>query len=132
VSPYIDGNNTADAAALALAINRHPSLSGRLRAVSNAAIVYIGHVNNAPGPNDRVLTPLDSAGAVSTTITVNYGVPTASASCMVLSLRSNLEQNFIPIALDGTGMTVATNGSSGFLGGATGGGRVDQRLVGQP
>jgi hypothetical protein len=124
----IDGTDTADATALALAINRHPALSSRLRAVSNGAAVLIAPLDfrTVQRPIDRLNNPSAS------TITINSGVPTASASCMVMSLRPGIEQNFITLTASGTGMTAVTAGTTGQLGGATGGGRVTQRLVGAP
>jgi hypothetical protein len=125
----IDGADAADATALALAINRHPALTARCRAVSNGAAVLIGLLDSRTAVGvERVQNPNAAA-----TITVNAGIPTASASCMVLSLQPGVMANEVRCVPSGTGMTFVTaNATANLLGGATGGGRVTQRLVGQP
>jgi hypothetical protein len=127
----IDGTDTQDAQALALAINRHPSLSATCRAVANTStgVVYIGLLDN------RTATARERLGnpnAVST-VTFQAAIPTAVGFCMVLSLDTGVSQNEIRCVPSGTGTTFITNNATAnILGGATGGGRVTQRLVGAP
>lgn len=125
----IDGSDTADATALALAINRHPALSARCRAVSSAGSVFIGLLDNRTAkPGERIGNP----NAVAT-ITVNVAIPTAGARTMVLALQPGVAGSEIRCAPSGTGMTFVTaNATANLLGGGTGGGRVTQRLVGAP
>lgn len=127
----INGTDTQDAQALALAINRHPALSANCRAVANTStgVVYIGLLDSRPArPNERLGNP---NGA--TTVTFTTGIPTASAFCMVMSLATGVSQNQILCVPSGTGMTFITNNAvANTLGGGTGGGRVTQRIVGQP
>ena len=127
----INGTDTQDAQALALAINRHPALSGICRAVGNTStgVVYIGLLDSRTAkPNERLGNP----NGVST-VTFGAAIPTASAFCMVLSLDTGVSQNEIRCVPSGTGMTFITNNATAnILGGATGGGRITQRLVGQP
>jgi len=125
----IDGTDTQDATALALAINRHPALSATCRAVSSAGAVFIGLLDSRTA---TARERLNNPNAVAT-VTINAGIPTAGTRCMVLSLRPGVEQNEIRCAPSGTGMTFVTaNATANLLGGGTGGGRVTQRLVGQP
>ncbi len=125
----IDGADAADATALALAINRHPALTSSCRAVASGASVFVALLDaRTPTRYERINNP----NAVAT-ITVNAGVPTASSNCMVMSLRPGVEQNEIRCVPSGTGMTFVTaNATANLLGGGTGGGRVTQRIVGQP
>ena len=120
----INGADTADATALVLAINRHPALSGRFRAISNAAVVYI-----APVDRLRSLSPFETIGGAPSTITVNRAVPTAGAQVAILANIPGAIGNEIRLTASGTGVTAATNGTAGFLGNGTGGSRATTRMV---
>lgn len=111
----MSGNDTADALSLALAINRHPSLAGRCRAVSSAGVVYIGLLDDREPTLDEVVGP-----ASATTVTINTRVPAASAVSMVYCLTPGVVGNAITATVAGTGLTLVTAGS-GKLGGGTGG-----------
>ena len=102
-------------------------MSGRFRAVSSAAVVYL-----APVDRQRPLGPFDSIGRAPATITVNRAVPAAGAQTMVIANIPGALGNECRLTASGTGMTAATNGSAGFLGGGTGGGRSATRMVVMP
>lgn len=113
----IDGTDTADATALARAINRHPSHGGGVRATSAAGVVYVAWLDDKrpPPPWVRINSPSAS------TITVNVGVPTQAALCMIFSRAWGLSSREIRCTVSGTGLTVAS-ANTGFLGGGSGGG----------
>lgn len=119
----MSGADTADATSLALAINRHPSLAGRVRAVSSTGIVYIGMLE------DRAPTSTERIGPVSaSTITVNTPVPTAGAVMLLVSAVPGVIGNCCTVVASGTGMTVVT-ANAGKLGSGTGGGTTFNYLV---
>lgn len=112
----IDGTDTQDAAALALAINRHPSLAGRVLAIPNAAVVHVFLVEDrAPAPFERINTP--SAA----TITVNVGEFTVGTRVAIIAAVPGPIGNEVRATASGTGMTIVTGGGAGFLGLGTGG-----------
>lgn len=111
----VGGSNTACALNLATAINRHPALAGRIRAVSVAAVVYIGMVD------DRVPTAIEALRSPSSTITIGAPVPVAGARTMVLANDYGVLGNFVTLVASGTNVTVATNGTAGQLGSGCGG-----------
>lgn len=115
----IDGSDTQDAAALALAINRHPSLAGRLRAVSSAGAVIIFQVDV-----QRSALPSETIQSPPATITITRGTPTAGPQCAVLACPGQWGPigNFCTVVASGTGETYVTNGTAGQLGNGTGGG----------
>lgn len=116
----MSGNDTADALSLATAINRHPSLAGRVRAVSNAAVVYIALLET------RDPLPGESVVSYASTITVASGTFGANAVGMVLAQVAGDIGNEVRFAnATGTGASLATNGSAGFLGQGTGGGTTN-------
>lgn len=118
----IDGADSADAAALALAINRHPVLSGKCRAVSNGAVVYVGLLEDrAPKGFEGIRNPNGSAG-----FTVGVGTPSARAQLLVFARAWGAIGNEVRFVVSGAGSghTVATNGSVGFFGNGTGGGTL--------
>lgn len=107
----MSGSDTADAASLALAINRHPALSLRFRAVSSAAVVRI-----APYL-DRPLTPMDriTNSANFSTFTAVVAEPTAGAYVLTMALNVGAVGNLIALVASGTGSTaIATSGGSGY------------------
>lgn len=112
----IDGTDTQDATALALAINRHPVLAGRVVAISSAAVVFIFLIEDrAPNERECITNP-------PTTITVNVAKPTAGARTAVVCLTPGLVGNEVRLAASGTGMTAVTAGTAGQLGNGKGGG----------
>jgi hypothetical protein len=122
----INGTDTQDAQALALAINRHPGASARFIAVASTTT---GQVFLAPVDKTRALGPFDRIGNLPATITAARAVPAAGAQTMVISNRPGAEQNEIRLTASGTGMTAVTNGGTGLLGGGVGGGRAATRMV---
>lgn len=118
----ISGTDTQDAASLALAINRHPTLAGRIRAVSNVGAVYIALLDLS-----RPASAFDCIQAPSAaTITIQRGTPIAGP---ITVLAAQFGQwgpigNFCTVVASGTGMTYATNGAAGQMGGGTGGGNT--------
>lgn len=119
----MSGADAADATSLALAINRHPSLVGRCRAVANGAVVYVGLLEQ------RVANDWERLGPASaTTITINVAIPVASAVCLVFSSVCGQAGECCTIAASGTGMTVAT-ANAGKLGSGTGGHVVMQYIT---
>jgi hypothetical protein len=118
----IGASDTAAALNLVTAINRHPSLSGRICAVSVAGVIYIGM------PDDRVVTgvdgirnPLTSAGAAATTITTSAPIPVANARTMIFANDYGVLGNFVTVVASGTNVSYATNGTAGQLGQGCGG-----------
>lgn len=119
----MSGADAADAASLALAINRHPSLAGRCRAVSNAGVVYVGLLEDrAPQPTELI----NAASAA--TITINTPVPTAGAIVLLLAAVPGQLGNCCTAVASGTGMSLAT-ANAGKLGGGTGGGSTFTYVV---
>lgn len=120
----MSGSNTADATSLALAINRHPSLAGRVRAVSSVANVYVGLLET------RDPTAFESIQSYASTITVTNGAFAAAAVGLVLAQVAGDIGNEVRFAnATGTGASIATNGTSGFLGNGTGGGTTNVMIT---
>ena len=112
----ISGADAADATSLALAINRHPSLAGRCRAVANGAVVYVGLLEDrAAILGESIVLP--SAA----TITVNTSIPVAGAVVLLIAAVPGQIGNCCTAVASGTGMSLAT-ANAGKLGGGTGGG----------
>lgn len=118
----MSGNDTADALSLATAINRHPSTAMRYRALSVAGLVYVFPTTS------RTLTPTQDKWAAIvnsgsfTTFTINAPNPVAGDACAVLAAVPGDIGNECRLSTPtGTNVTVATNGSAGFLGLGTGG-----------
>jgi len=109
----ISGNDTADALALVQAINTTPGLCSKVRAVSVAAVVYVGLVENRAARSDELLV----AGA--STVTVNAQI-TTGGRLMVVARTPGLIGNCCTLTGSGTGVTASSN-NSGKLGGGTGG-----------
>jgi hypothetical protein len=119
----MSGNDTADALSLVTAINRHPQTALRYRALSVAGLVHVFPTTS------RTLTPTqDKWAAITnpgsfTTFTINAPNPVAGDSCAVLAIVPGDIGNECRLSTPtGTNVTVATNGTAGFLGLGTGGG----------
>jgi hypothetical protein len=113
----VGASDTACALNLATAINQHPSLASRVRAVSVVGAVFIGDT-------DDLATSISTAGIRSpsaTTITVNVALPVAGVRTMVLAGTPGIIGNFVTVVASGTGMTYLTNGTAGQLGLGMGG-----------
>lgn len=120
----MSGSDTADALSLATAINRHPSLAGRVRAVSSAAVVYIALLES------RAALPDERVTSYASTLTVDSPTFAANAVGMVLALvPGEIGQECRLASASGTGASVATNGTAGFLGNGTGGGSSNVQVV---
>lgn len=118
----IGASDTACALNLATAINQHPSLAGRIRAVSIAGVVFVGVVDDrVPTKYEVIINPRTAAGAAATTITVNAPIPVVGPRTMVLANEYGVIGNFVDMVASGTGMTFSTNGAAAKLGGGTGG-----------
>ena len=119
----IGASDTAAALNLATAINQHPSLAGRIRAVSILGVVFIGGVDDrVPTKYETIINPRNPAGGAATTLTVNAPIPVAGPRTMVLANEYGVIGNFVPVVLSGVGMTFSTNNAvAGNLGGGTGG-----------
>lgn len=112
----ISGSDTADATSLTLAINRHPSLSGVCRAVSDVGAVYVGFCTNRnPTSAEKITNPSAS------TITVNTATPVAGGVGMVLCTVPGVIGNCITAAVTGTNLSLITTGTA-KLGSGMGGG----------
>jgi len=112
----IGADDTACGLALANAINRHPSLAGRIRAVSVLGVVYIG------APDDRTPSAVERVTASSsTTIAINTPTLTAGAFTMLFANDWGVVGNFITNVATGTNVTAYTNGTAGQFGSGTGG-----------
>lgn len=118
----ISGADTADAASLAQAINRHPALAMKFAAVSSAAVVYVFPTTpRTLSPTQDKWAGILNVGSFST-FTVNQQFPVAGAACAVFAAVPGDIGNEVRLVASGTGITAATNGSAGFLGGGGGGG----------
>lgn len=113
----MSGADAADATSLALAINRHPSLAMRVRAISSAAIVYIFPTVDRTLNKFEVLT---NPGVYST-FTFQAAVQTALAVTGVMAMVPGAIGECCTVVASGTGMTYAT-ANAGKLGNGTGGG----------
>lgn len=122
----IDGADAADATALALAINRHPALAGRVvaTAVSNSVSIFM--VDGFFSPFNRITNP--SAA----TITVNVNEPTLGTRLAIIANTPGPIGNEVRATASGTGMTINTAGTAGLLGGGTGGALPTLTFRGQP
>jgi len=110
----ISGNDTADALALANAINRHPALAGRIRALSIAGVVRCVLLDSARSGVEAI------GDASASTITINQATFVASTYCYVIAAVPGVIGNFVTVTVSGTGLTYATNGTAGQLGSGTG------------
>lgn len=117
----VSGADSADATSLALAINRHPALALKMRAVSNSSAVrvFLSTERTADPKWDRITNP----GGFST-FTVSIATPTASVVTAVIAAVAGDIGNEVRLTASGTGMTAVTAGSAGFLGAGTGGGTL--------
>lgn len=117
----ISGNDTADALALANAINAYPGLSLNIRAESVAGVVYIYAMDGSA--TGRVITKA-SAG---TTINSQFA---AATRCHVEAILPGAMGNAVTFTATGTGVTVANANTRlvGGLGGITG--TIKRCLVG--
>lgn len=121
----MSGTDTADATSLALAINRHPSLAMRVRAISNAGVIYIFPTV------DRTMTQfekLTNPGNFSTFTIANAGVQTALAITGVMAMVPGQLGECCTVVASGTGMSYAT-ANAGKLGNGTGGGTTSNFLL---
>lgn len=126
----MSGTDTADALSLVTAINRHPSLALRYRALSVAGLVYVFPTNN------RTLYPtVDKWAGITnpgsfTTFTINQRYPAAGDACAVLAIVPGDIGNECRLdTATGINVTLATNGTAGFLGLGTGGGTDPKFLL---
>lgn len=113
----MSGTDTADATSLALAINRHPSLAMRVRAISNAGVIYVFPTVDRTLNKFEVLT---NPGVFST-FTFQAAVQTALAITGVMAMVPGQLGECCTVVASGTGMTYAT-ANAGKLGNGTGGG----------
>ena len=119
----MSGADAADATSLALAINRHPSLSGRYRAVANAAVVNIGLLEDRAPTTEELITNPSAA-----TITINVAAPTVGAFGLIFAMVPGALGDCCTVVASGTGMSYAT-ANAGKLGGGTGGGSTQVVVV---
>lgn len=112
----VSGADAADAASFALAVNRHPALNGRCRAVANGATIYIGMVEDRAPHSDEVIG-LPSAA----TITVLAAAPVLGTVLMLFAMVPGDIGNCVTVVPAGVGMTYAT-ANAGKLGAGQGGG----------
>lgn len=129
----ISGNDTADALSLAQAINRHPSLALRYRAWSSAGVVHIVRTTALGLDTGNTAAGLKFEGlfkpTAASTVTLTLPTVTASAYVTVLASVPGDIGNQVPIAASGTGVSLITNGTAGYLGQGTGGGTVPYLVV---
>lgn len=112
----IGASDSACAANLAAAIVRHPALAGVCVAVSVSGVVYVGHADNRTAQSFEALRAPSSS-----TIAVNTASPTAGAVTLIVCAVPGQVGNAIAATASGTNVTIATNGTTGYLGGGTGG-----------
>lgn len=113
----MSGSDTADATSLALAINRHPSLSMRWKAVSSAAVVYLFPTTDRAG---RQFETIVNSGPF-TTFTVQQATPAAGTKVGIIAINPGPIGECCTVVASGTGVTYST-ANAGKLGGAMGGG----------
>lgn len=120
----ISGSNTADALSLTTAINRHPSLAGRVRAVSSSAVVVVGLLES----RDPLANEVVNSYASTITINTAQNFPAHSVG-LVLAMVPGVIGNEVRATASGTNVTIATDGSAGFLGQGTGGATANNITV---
>lgn len=98
---------------LRAAINAHPSLAGRVVAVNSSTTLLIA-VLAGRSPIQRTLYG-------PSTLTITNNTPTAGSNLLVYAAAPGLAGNEIRVTATGTGVTAATNGSTGLMGSGTGG-----------
>lgn len=101
----ISGSDTADAAALAIAINSHPAASRFLGAIPIAGAVHVFPKSVAwfSGPN----APPNVVTASAATVTVGSATFAASAYCCVWATHRTKWGNHITFTATGTGQTIS-------------------------
>lgn len=95
----VSGNDTADAAALAAAINKHPVLSDFVWATSSSGVVTVFFIGATPTAVDNSL-----AGSG---ITAGAATLAAGAVVGVVSMYRGLPGNWVTLAASGTGVTAS-------------------------
>lgn len=122
----MSGTDTADGTSLALAINRHPSLSMRFRAVSSAGLVYV-----FPTTYRTTFSPFECISNPGGFSTVTLTAPNfvAGAATAIIAVASGDIGTEVRLTASGTNVSAITNGSAGFLGNGTGGGILPLLLV---
>ena len=118
------GADAADATSLAQAINRHPSLSMRWKAVSAAAVVHLFPSTDRTAKQFEALT---NPGAFST-FTLNQAAPALGAKVGITAQCAGDIGNCVTVVASGTGVTYST-ANAGKLGGGTGGGLTSQFVL---
>lgn len=110
----MSGNDTADATALALAINKHPSLSRFVNAFSAAAVVYVFPKSAAwfTGPN----APMNRIASNSSTIVASASTFAASANIGISCLVRGRTGNWATCTATGTGVTMVGSTTAMTLG----------------
>jgi hypothetical protein len=120
----MSGADTADALSLALAINRHPSLAMRWRAVSALGVVHLFPTTDRLGRQFEVII---NSGAFST-FTIQSGVPAASNKVGIIAMESGPLGECCTVVASGTGCTYST-ANAGKLGDSRGGGTTPYLVV---
>ena len=121
----IDTSDTAAALSLAQAVNRHPSLALRFRAVSAAGLLYVFPTTS------RALSAFEcisNPGGFST-VTLTAPLFVASAALAIIAAVPGDIGNEVRLTATGTNVSALTNGTTGFLGNGTGGGILPNVLV---
>lgn len=121
----MSGANAADATSLCLAINRHPSLAGRVRAcvAMSTSTVCIFPIDGAPRAGVDTIGP-----ASSSTLSISSNAFAAGTVTLVYALIPGDLGNCCTVTATGTGMS-ASSVNSGKLGGGTGGASSMQIVV---
>ena len=117
-------SDTADALSLSLAINRHPSLSMRWRAVSVAGVVHLFPTTDRVG---RQFESVINSGGFST-ITIQQAIPAAGVKVGIVAAVPGDIGNCITVVASGTGATYTT-ANAGKLGDGKGGGVTPYLVV---
>lgn len=106
------------ATSLALAINRSQGSQGRYVACASSAVVDICL------STERAALPIDSIQSFASTMVVNKAYPARDGVGFIICNTAGLVGNEVRATIAGTGASIATPGSAGFLGGAQGGGTL--------
>jgi hypothetical protein len=119
------GTAATIAANIAQAINRNPGTQGRYVAVSSGATLEVALSTERPvGPNDVLRSYAGS------TLVVTKLTPARDGVGVIIATTPGQIGNEVRAVASGTNVTIATNGTSGQLGGGQGGGSAPYFTLG--
>lgn len=125
------GTDTQDAASLCQAINRHPSLALRYRAINSAGQVFVVPIVERDSSTTAGVSKFENISNPGGFSTFTIGAATLAAGAMTAIIAATPGDlgNECRLTASGTNVTALTNGSAGFLGHGTGGGISMRQLT---